>query len=135
MKSRMGANLQLAGVTSASMVVLPCSAMFVSNSEELYLPLYDFLVFVVLVGVGFCLLIFSALSLTARMLHFVVVTFFFFLMIAAAVQYYLLSESLVILDGENPVNFGGLEITADLVVYALIGGLFGFFETASARTS
>ena len=123
MKSRMGANLQLAGVTSASMVVLPCSAMFVSNSEELYLPLYDFLVFVVLVGVGFCLLIFSALSLTARTLHFVVVTFFFFLMIAAPVQYYLLSESLVILDGENPVNFGGLEITADLVVYALIGGV------------
>ena len=123
MTNHMGANLQIAGITAASMVLLPCSAMFVSNSEELYIPLYEFLVFVVLVGVGSWVLLFSAVSLAARRFHFVVVVFFFFLMTGAAVQYYLLSESLMILDGENPATFGSFEIITDLVVYALIGGL------------
>ena len=97
--------------------------MFVSNSEELYIPLFDFLVFVVLVGIGFCLLMFSAVSLAARRFHFVVLSIVFFLMTAAAVQYYLLSDSLVALDGENPATFRAFEMIAELVVYALIGGL------------
>lgn len=118
----MGANLQLAGITSASMVVFPCLAMFVANSEELYIPLFDFLVFVVLVGIAFCLLILLVVTLAVRRFHFVVVVFFFFLMSTAVVQYYLLSESLAILDGENPAIFDAFEIIAGLGVYAVIGG-------------
>lgn len=123
MKSIMTTSLQVAATASASMLVLPYSAMFVTNSADFTIPLLDLLTFLLIYGAGLLAVIFVAISMVGKKFHLPVINTVFFLVLGVTIQYYLLSESLEVLDGQNLSPYSAGQITVDLAIYALVGGL------------
>ena len=116
-------NLQVAAVATASLLVLPWSAMFVANSAEVIISPFDIFAFLLIFGVAFFTVIFAVLTLTGKKYHALVINSLFFLILVAAIQYYLLSESLAVLDGQNLSFYTTGQIAVDLMIYVLVGGL------------
>ena len=128
MKSVIRTNLQVAATASVSLLALPWSAMFVTSSAEIIIPLFDLLAFLLKFGVIFFTVIFVALTLAGKKYHSLAINSLFFLILAVTIQYYLLSESLDVLDGQNLNPYTAGQITVDLMIYALIGGLIYAFK-------
>ena len=128
MKSAITTNLHVAAIASVSLLILPYSAMFVTNSVDVIIPLIDLLTFLLRSGVVFAAVIFMVISLAGKKYHFLVIDSLFFLVLATAIQYYFLSESINVLDGQNPNTYSAGQITVDIIIYVLVGGLIYAFN-------
>ena len=128
MKNVITTNLHVAAIASVSLLVLPYSAMFVTNNVDVIIPLFAFLAFLLKSGVVFAAVIFIVISLAGKKYHLLVIDSLFFLVLATAIQYYFLSESINVLDGQNLNTYSAGQITVDLIIYVLVGGLIYAFK-------
>ena len=127
-KNALTTNLHIAAVASACLFVLPYSFIFVANSAEVILPLFDFLVFLLKFGISFSAVVFLTITLAGRKFRLPVIDSIFFLVIATTIQYYFLSGSINVLDGQDINPYSATEITIDMLMYALVGGLIYAFR-------
>ena len=121
-------NLQIAAVACASLFVLPYSFMFVAVSAEVIIPQFDLFLFLLKFGIAFFAVVFAAITLAGKRFHLPVIVLLLFLVLVTTVQYYFLSESIAILDGQNINPYSASQITVDLAIVALIGGLIYAFR-------
>ena len=130
MKDLITTRLFFAVIISVCVLVLPYTAMFViTNSADMYIPLYNLLIFISTFGFTFSIVIFAVLTFVGRNYRLPVVNFLFFLTLTATVQYYLLSESIANLNGQNFRPYTTVEISVDLMIYAVVGGIIYVFRT------
>ena len=123
-------NLQVAAIASVSLLVLPYSFMFVAISAEVIIPQLDLFLFLSKFGVAFFAVVFAAITLASKKYHLLVIDSLLFLVLVTTVQYYFLSESINILDGQNINPYSAGQITVDLAIVALIGGLIYAFRNS-----
>ena len=121
-------NLQIAAVACASLFVLPYSFMFVAVSAEVIIPQLDLFLFLLKFGIAFFAVVFAAITLAGKRFHLPVIDLLLFLVLVTTVQYYFFSESIAVLDGQNINPYSASQITVDLVIAALIGGLIYAFR-------
>ena len=128
MKSVISNHLYVAVTVSISLLVLPCVVMFVTNSSELNIPLFDLSVFLFKVGVVIIFVTFAMIILAGKTNRLLVINSLFFLVLVSTIQFYLLSESLNVLDGQSLYPFSATQIAVDLIIYGFIGGLIFAFK-------
>ena len=128
MKSVISNHLYVAVIASISLLVVPCAVMFVTNSNELNIPLFDLSVFLLKVGVVFFVVTFAMIILAGKTKHLLVINSLFFLVLVSTIQFFLLSDSLNVLDGQSPYLFSTTQIAVDLIIYGFIGGLIFAFR-------
>ena len=105
MKSVISNYLYVAVTASISLLVVPCAVLFVTNSSEFIIPLFELSVFLLKAGVVFFGVIFAMIILAGKTNHLLVINSLFFLVLASTIQFYLLSDSLNVLDGQSPYFF------------------------------
>ena len=128
MKSVISNHLYVAVTASISLLVVPCAVLFVTNSSEFIIPLFELSVFLLKVGVVIFAVIFAMIILAGKTNHLLVVNSLFFLVLVSTIQFYLLSDSLNVLDGQGPYPFSTTQIAVDLIIYGFIGGLILAFK-------
>ena len=128
MKSVISNHLYVAVTASISLLVVPCAVLFVTNSSEFIIPLFELSVFLLKVGVVFFVVILAMIILAGKTNHLLVINSLFFLVLVSTIQFYLLSDSLNVLDGQSPYLFSTTQIAVDLIIYGFIGGLIFVFK-------
>ena len=128
MKSVISNHLYVAVTASISLLVVPCAVLFVTNSSEFIIPLFELSVFLLKVGVVFFVVTFAMIILAGKANHLLVINSLFFLVLVSTIQFYLLSDSLNVLDGQSPYLFSTTQIAVDLIIYGCIGGLIFAFR-------
>ena len=128
MKSVSLNHLYVAVTASTSLLVVPCAVLFVTNSSEFIIPLFELSLFLLKAGAVFFIVIFAMIILAGKTNHLLVVNSLFFLVIASTIQFFLLSESLNVLDGQGPHTFQAMQIAVDLIIYGVSGGLIYAFR-------
>ena len=123
MKSVISNHLYVAVTVSISLLVVPCAVLFVTNSSEFIIPLFELSVFLLKVGVVCFGVIFAMIILAGKTNHLLVINSLFFLVLVSTIQFFLLSESLNVLDGQGPYPFRAKQIAVDLIIYGFSGGL------------
>ena len=121
-------NLFLAVIASIALFVLPYSFMFVANSAEFIVSQFVLLSFLFKVGVASVAVVFLILTAAGEKYRLLVVNSLFFVIATASVQFYFLSESINILDGQDINPYSTLQLSLDLGIYALSGGLIFAFR-------
>ncbi len=128
MKSVISNHSYVAVTASISLLVVPYAVLFVTNSSEFIIPLFELSVFLLTAGAVFFAVIFAVITLAGKRRRLLVVNALFFLVIVSAIQFFLLSESLNVLDGQGPHTFQAMQIAVDLIIYGFIGGLIYAFR-------
>lgn len=123
MKGVISNHLYVAVAASISLSVIPAAVLFVTNSNEFIIPLFELWGFLIKVGAVFFFAVFVILVLAGKTKRLLVVNALFFLVLVSTIQFFLLSESLSILDGQGPYPFSTTQIVVDLIVYGFCGGL------------
>ena len=127
-KSVISNHLYVAVTASISLLVVPCAVLFVTNSSEFIIPLFELSVFLLKAGVVSFVVILAMIILAGKTNHLLVINSLFFLVLASTIQFYLLSDSLNVLDGQSPYFFSTTQIAVDLIIYGFIGGLILAFK-------
>ena len=107
--------------------------MFVSNSTNLFVPWYDFIVFVLKWSAIIITFVLGWVTFLGPRYHVLTVNSLFFLVLTATIQYYLLSESIYILNGENINPYNSSQLIGDFLIYTLIGALIYAFRNGVYR--
>ncbi len=128
MKGVISSHLYIAITASISLLLVPCAVLFVTNSNEFVIPLFELSVFLLKVGAIFFLVVLVMIILAGKIYRLLVVNSLFFLVFVSTIQFFLLSESLEILDGQGQYRFTASQIVFDLIVYGFIGGLMYRFR-------
>ena len=123
MKSVISNYLYVAVTASISLLVVPCAVLFVTNSSEFIIPLFELSVFLLKAGVVFFGVIFAMIILAGKTNHLLVINSLFFLVLVSTIQFFLLSESLNVLDGQGPYPFRAMQIAVDVIIYGFSGWL------------
>ena len=101
MKSVISNHLYVAATASISLLVVPCAVLFVTNSSEFIIPLFELSVFLLKSGVVSFVVILAMIILAGKKNHLLVANALFFLVLVSTIQFYLLSDSLNVLDGQR----------------------------------
>ena len=128
MKSVISNHLYIAVTASICLSVVPCAVLFVTNSSEFIIPLFEFWVFLVKAGAVIFIVIFAMITLAGKRSHLLVVNTLLFLVVVSTIQFFLLSESLNVLDGQGLHTFTTMQIAVDLIIYGFSGGLIYAFR-------
>lgn len=128
MKSVISNHLYIAVTASICLSVVPCAALFVTNSSEFIIPLFELWVFLVKAGAVIFIVIFAMITLAGKRSHLLVVNTLLFLVVVSTIQFFLLSESLNVLDGQGLHTFTAMQIAVDLIIYGFSGGLIYAFR-------
>ena len=128
MKSVISNHLYIAVTASICLSVVPCAVLFVTNSSEFIIPLFELWVFLVKAGAVIFIVIFAMITLAGKRSHLLVVNTLLFLVVVSTIQFFLLSESLNVLDGQGLHTFTAMQIAVDLIIYGVSGGLIYAFR-------
>ena len=88
MKSVISNYLYVAVTASISLLVVPCAVLFVTNSSEFIIPLFELSVFLLKAGVVFFVVIFAMIILAGKTNHLLVINSLFFLVLVSTIQFF-----------------------------------------------